>query len=221
MNQTSTRIPARTAAVSAVLALVTALAGATTAQAQQAVEPAGVPTTQASPVAQPCVFEGVNLNEFLGVTQTLIGPPPCRTAFVGEQWVRTFPSWGTKPSAQGTKYPKGYTPARPAPMEDFISKFLGVRVVNDIGTSQERSFTFGPEVVRRITLDPKGRILFASFATPPLRPLSAGAHTTTVFMRLSAEHCDGLGNKPEENCLPGGESLYASAPVVFVPGNTA
>ncbi|MGW0628457.1 hypothetical protein [Streptomyces sp. NPDC002758] len=218
MNQTPTRIPARTAVVSAVLALVTALAGGATAQAQQAVEPAGVPTTaQAPTVGQPCVFEGVNLNEFLGVTQRLIGPPPCRSAFVGEQWVRTFPSRGTAPSAQGTVYPPGYMPAHPAPMDDFTSKFLGVRVVNDIGTRQERSFTFTQsQVLRRI--DPVSGILFASFATPPLHPLSAGAHTTTVFMRLSAEHCDGLGTDRALNCLPGGESLYASAPVTFFPG---
>ncbi|MGW1554818.1 hypothetical protein [Streptomyces sp. NPDC002346] len=222
MNQTPIGIRVRTVAVSAVLALLTTLAGGATAQAQQAVEPAGVPTAQVPPVEHACVFEGVNLNEFLGVTQRLIGPPPCREAFVGEQWVRTFPSWGTAPSAQGTVYPAGYTPARPAPMDDFISKFRGVRIVNDIGTRQERSFTFGPEVVRRITLDSETGILFASFATPPLHPLSAGGHTTTVFMHLSAEHCDGLGTNPDENCLPGGEFQYTGVtPVRFFPRNTA
>ncbi|MFD7626370.1 hypothetical protein ACFV7Q_10035 [Streptomyces sp. NPDC059851] len=27
-------------------------------------------------------------------------------------------------------------------------------------------------------------------------------------MRLSSRHCDGLGTVPEDNCVPGGESLH-------------
>ncbi|MGW8767136.1 hypothetical protein ACWGN5_32075 [Streptomyces sp. NPDC055815] len=210
------RMRLRTAMTSAVLALAIAGTGGATARAQT-MPASQVPAAQ-PPVEHACAFEGINLNEFLGVAQRLIGPPPCREAFVGEQWVRTFPSWGTAPSAQGTVYPAGYTPARPAPMNDFTSKFLGVRIVNDIGTAQQRSYTFGPEVLRRIALDPESGFLFAYFATPPLHPLRAGAHTTTVFMRLSAEHCDGIGTNPEENCLPAGEFQYTgNTPIRFFP----
>jgi hypothetical protein len=49
---------------------------------------------------------------------------------------------------------------------------------------------------------------FATFASPSLRPLKAGPHTSTVFFRLSAQHCDGLGTDPAANCLPAGEFQY-------------
>ncbi|MBY8842913.1 hypothetical protein [Streptomyces sp. SP2-10] len=203
--------------VSAVLALSAALTGGT-AQAQETLS-----TRAAQPPAEhACVFEGVDLNEFLGVPQRLIGPPPCREAFVGEKWVRTFPAWVTAASAKGAVYPPGYKPARRAPMDDFVSKFRGIRVVNDIGTAQERSYVFtGKQVLRRVDLDSEANVRIASFATPPLHPLSAGAHTTTVFMRLSAQHCDGLGTDPDANCLPGGEFEYTGdTPVTFFPRST-
>lgn len=99
-----------------------------------------------------------------------------------------------------------------------MSKFLGVRVVTDIGTARARSFTFGPQTLRRIAVDPNFGLPFAYFAAGPLRPLSVGAHTTTVFMRLSAEHCDGLAPVREENCLPAGEFRFtADTPLVVFP----
>ncbi|MFI6015805.1 hypothetical protein ACIBAG_44795 [Streptomyces sp. NPDC051243] len=164
--------------------------------------------------------DGTNLNEFLGITERLVGPPACREMFAGERWFRAFPSWGTAPNAASAVYPAGYTPARPAPMDDFVSKFLGVRVVTDIGTARERSYTFGPQTLRRIAFDPNLGLPFAFFAAGPLHPLSVGAHTTTVFMRLSAEHCDGVAPVREENCLPAGEFRFTGdTPLQVFPRN--
>ncbi len=142
------------------------------------------------------------------------GPPGvCRAPY-------RSPSNSVAFTLQGTVYPAGYTPARPAPMDDFRSKFLGVRVVNDIGSRQERSFTFTQkQVLRRIDL--QAGILCTSFATPPPHPLSAGEHTTTAFMRLSAEHCDGLGTNPEENCLPAASSCTRAHPSRSSPATPA
>jgi hypothetical protein len=183
----------RAAVVSAVLAAMLTAAGAGTAQAFP-------------PADHNCVFEGENLNTLLGVSERLLGPPPCRETFADERWVRTFPSWGTAAGPGGALYPADYTPSRPNPMDDFTSKLVGVRIVQDIGTHREWSATAGPEIVRNITLF-EG-LPFANFASAPLRPLSLGAHTTTVFMRLSAEHCDGLGEDRVEHCLPAGEFQY-------------
>ncbi|MER7754561.1 hypothetical protein [Kitasatospora sp. NPDC097643] len=177
----------------------------------------GIGTAEAVPSPDHhCVFEGIDLNAFLGVSERLIGPPPCREAFVGERWVRTLPGWGTATGPDGAVYPAGYTPSRPAPMDDFLAKLQGVRIVQDIGTRQEWSVTVGPEIVRRVdTVDDQ---IIANFASHPLRPLSAGPHTSTVFMRLSAEHCDGLGDNPDDHCLPAGEFQYTgNTPVTFFP----
>ncbi|WP_030196452.1 hypothetical protein [Streptomyces sp. NRRL S-87] len=203
----------RAAVVSAALAAMLVATGTGTAQGQ-------APT--AARVAVPpadhnCLSpDGTNLNTFLGISERIIGPPACREAFVGEQWVRSFPSWGTAASGDRARYPRGYTPARFNPMDDFVSKFLGIRVVNDIGTAQEQSRTFGPETIRRFAVF-EG-IPFAYFGSLPLSPLSAGAHTSTVFMRLSAEHCDGLTRRSDLSCLPAGEFPYTGdTPVRFFP----
>ncbi|MGW4755527.1 hypothetical protein [Streptomyces chartreusis] len=202
----------RAAMIGAALITVLAATSGGTAQAQ---------TRAVPPADHNCLSpDGTNLNTFLGISERIIGPPACREAFAGEQWVRTFSSWGTAPSSVGAVYPAGYTPARPNPMDDFTSKFLGVRVVNDIGTPRERSFTFGPETIRRISV--VDGFPFAFFGTRPLRPLSVGPHTSTVFMRLSAAHCDGVGTAPDENCLPAGEFQYTGdTPIRFFPRNGA
>ncbi|MFI9582623.1 hypothetical protein ACIHCQ_12405 [Streptomyces sp. NPDC052236] len=205
---TSSRI--RAAVAGAVLATVLTVTGGATAQAQ----PQAVP-----PVDHNCLSpSGTNLNTLLDIRERVIGPPACREAFAGERWVRSFPSWGTAPDAESAVYPAGYTPSRVNPMDDFISKFRGVRIVQDIGTRQERSYTFGPEALRLVAVE--DGIPFAFFASPALRPLSVGPHTTSVFMRLSEQHCDGLGTNSEENCLPGGEFPYhANVPITFFPRN--
>ncbi|MBT2506596.1 hypothetical protein J7I98_11955 [Streptomyces sp. ISL-98] len=201
----------RSAVLSAALVLMLAAACGGVAQARTVQAPA-VP-----PVDRNCLSpDGTNLNTFPGISERIMGPPACREAFAGEQWVRSFASWGTAASSRGARYPAGYTPSEPNPMDDFLSKLEGVRVVNDIGTDREEAFTFGPEIVRRIAF--ADRIPFAFFATSPMPPLSVGPHTTTVFMSLSAEHCDGLGRVRIENCLPGGEFRYTGdTPIRFFP----
>ncbi|MFE5520934.1 hypothetical protein ACFQ9Q_24885 [Streptomyces virginiae] len=90
--------------------------------------------------------------------------------------------------------------------DDFLLKFVGSRITRDIGTPQERSYSFGPEVLRLVTIE-EG-LPFANFASPALPGLRPGAHTTTVFFRMALEHCDGAGIVREENCLPAGEIQY-------------
>ncbi|MGW7363128.1 hypothetical protein ACWGI8_06795 [Streptomyces sp. NPDC054841] len=199
----------RAAVVSTVLATVLAATGSGTAQAVQGwwEEPVQVRTRDGGSEVNACLTpSGTNLNELLSIQEQIIGPPACRVAVARKPWVRSFPSWGTAAGAEGTVYPDGYTPDLPKPMNDFILKFLGVRIVQDIGTPHEKSLSFGPGVLR-LVVEEDG-IPFATFASPPLEPLKPGSHTTTVFVRLSAQHCDGLGTDPEVNCLPGGETQY-------------
>ncbi|MCX5389733.1 hypothetical protein [Streptomyces sp. NBC_00094] len=206
----------RTAALAAVAVAV--LTGTGAAQAQTQARP--VTQVAVPPADHNCISpDGTNLNTFLGISERIMGPPACREAFVGEQWYRGFPSWGTATGGDDARYPRGYTPARFDPMDDFVSKFQGVRVVSDIGTAREQSRTFGPETLRRIA--PFDGLPFATFAAGPLPTLPAGRHTSTVFMRLSAEHCDGLSRRREVSCLPGGEFAYTGpTPLTLFLKNT-
>ncbi len=209
----------RTAVVSTAFATILAAVGSGTAHAVQgwSEEPVQATGQAGGSEVEPCLTsDGTNLNALLSIQQQIIGPPACRVAVAGKPWVRSFPSWGTAAGAEGAVYPDGYTPDLPKPMNDFILKFLGVRIVQDIGTPHERSLSFGPEVLRLVV--DEGGIPFAFFASPPLQPLKVGAHTTTVFFRLSSRHCDGVGTVPEENCLPAGETQYTgNTPFEVVP----
>lgn len=160
--------------------------------------------------------DGTNLNQLYEVGERIIGPPACREAFAGERWVRTGATWATAPSAADAVYPEGYTPSEPNPIDDFNAKFAGARFVHDAGTPQERSFTFGREALRTGFTAPNG-LPYSAIVSPALRPLSVGRHTSTMYLRLSAEHCDGLGTSPDDNCLPEGEFTWSHATFEVFP----
>ncbi len=96
-------------------------------------------------------------------------------------------------------------------------KLEAVKYVVDPGTRQERTHTFsGAQVLRTdLTL---GDIQDGPYPFPPesplaltlakARPLPPGDHFVQTYLVLSAEHCDGLGDVREENCLPAGEVAY-------------
>ncbi|MER5933476.1 hypothetical protein [Streptomyces sp. NPDC002054] len=175
-----------------------------------AVSLAGAPAWAAPafrpPVPHCLTSDGTDLNELFKIKERIIGPEGCRTAFAKEKWVRTVPAWEVS-GAAGAVYPDGYEPARVAPIDDFISKFVSATYVHDIGTPEEESFTFSRDKVLRTGSIPNGNSL-AVVISPPFKALSVGSHTSTVFFTLSAEHCDGLGTDREENCLPEGTFPY-------------
>ena len=165
--------------------------------------------------ANHCVFfSGVDLNEVFGVPEQFRNFL-CRDLSAGEHW-RPFVPWITDDGVDSV-YPAGYVPLRPLPVEDFVTK-LTVRVVTDGGTHRQKTYVFSPaEVVRTdITLDqlePDAPQLALAVTMPRMKPLSVGAHTYEVTWVLSAEHCDGLGDVVEENCLPGGEIPIDGGPL--------
>ncbi|MFE2852047.1 hypothetical protein ACFXJO_13065 [Streptomyces lavendulae] len=205
--------PSRIRAALATIAVATGLTsmGGGTAQAWQRwpdppAAQSAVPSLS-SGTANHCLDpEGTDLNALLSIREQIIGPPACRVAVAMKPWVSAFPSWGTAAGAADAVYPAGYAPSLPTPMDDFILKFLGVRIVQDIGTPQERSFSFGPEVLRLVVTE-EG-LPFATFASPALPGLRPGPHTSTVYFRMSSEHCDGAGTSRADDCLPAGESAY-------------
>ncbi|MEV8531927.1 hypothetical protein [Streptomyces sp. NPDC051211] len=175
-----------------------------------AVALAGAPAQAASTLRPPtphCLSpEGEDLNELFHVKERIIGPQACRTAFAKEKWVRSSPAWETARDRATAVYPAGYETTLSS-IEDLKSKLVSVTYVQDIGTPGEEAFTFGKQKVLRTGVGPTG-YPYAAFVSPPFEPLDIGSHTSTVFVTLSAEHCDGLGTDREENCLPEGTTAY-------------
>jgi hypothetical protein len=147
---------------------------------------------------------GTNLNQLHGIEERIIGPPACREALAGERWVDAAAPWVTAARAAGAVYPAGYTPARPNPIDDFNAKFVGARYVLERGTRQEQTFRFGREALRTGLATEDG-LPYSAPVSGVFHPLTVGRHTITLFITLSAAHCDGLGTDPELNCLPAGE----------------
>ncbi|WP_155370455.1 hypothetical protein [Catellatospora vulcania] len=185
--------PWRMFAALAGLALATALTGG----AAQA----------APPAAHDCITPGgANLNQIYGIEERIVSPPICLEVLAGERWVVLANSWTTAAGPDGAVYPAGYTPELPAPIDDFDAKFRSAKYVIDGGTDRERVVTAGPEVLQ--TLVGADGLPFSTFPSPALKPLRPGTHTFAVYIVLSAQHCDGLGDVVALNCLPAGESEW-------------
>lgn len=144
---------------------------------------------------------GIDLNEFFG-TQDAFITPFCTTAHTGDKW-RPFVRWVVADTFE--VIPEGYVPARPTPLEDFLSKFVSVRYVIDAGTKKERTFEFAVSDLILSVIDLPDNTSFVGF-TPRLRPLPPGNHSIDIFITVTAETWDGLGLEPGVNSAPAGES---------------
>jgi hypothetical protein len=174
-----------------------------------------------------------DLNLRYGVSERIIGPPApatddiadppggpgCRTASVGEQWVRAVPPWIT---------------ATEDLQKEFINNFNGARYVIDAGTAQEQTVTVSPmpagmagtgpgklqsgKVPGDVNLpngqpDPARGLPWVAPVSPVFHPLSPGTHTSTLFVDMKEKVCTGRGPAPglSTDCLPAGPSEYPIA----------
>ncbi|MGW6688157.1 hypothetical protein [Streptomyces sp. NPDC054961] len=195
--------------------LAAVLGGGAPAASASAAAPAGA--GDGRPVPHCLNPEGDDLNALYHVKQRIIGPPACRETFARAQWVRSAPDWVTAADGASAVYPEGYAPRRVDPIEDFNHTFVSATYVHDIGTPREKSFTYKRKQVLRTGSVGSDGLPFTALISPPFTALGVGEHTTTVFITLEAEHCDGLGTVREENCLPAGRSLFSETSFEVVP----
>jgi hypothetical protein len=164
--------------------------------------------------ANHCIRSGVDGNELYGISEQFRNRD-CVDLTAGEHWVLGPLLWWVDDGVDSV-YPPGYVPAAPAPLDDFVSKLVAVRMVID-GTT----YTFAPSDVLRTDininqLDPTVDPAPTASILPRVRPLSVGDHTFQPFLVLSAEHCDGIAPVEDENCLPAGEFAYGPERIVTV-----
>ncbi|RZU74355.1 hypothetical protein EV384_2809 [Micromonospora kangleipakensis] len=180
---------------------------------------AGPPRTHKC--TSPTFFGGseqwLDLNQRYGVSERIIGPPApatddiadppggpgCRTALVGDQWVRAVPPWITATETE---------------RDAFIDNFKSARYVIDAGTAQEQSVTVGPEILQSgvvpgdVVLPPgTAGLPFVVPVSPVFHPLRPGTHTSTLIVDMNADVCTGRGPAPGlggNGCLLAGESEY-------------
>jgi hypothetical protein len=158
--------------------------------------------------------EGVDLNEFFGVSEQIVSSF-CREVGSGEKWTMSL-SWSVNTSFEVV--PKGFVPVGATPLEDFLAKFSGVKYVVDPGTEHSRTTEF-----RNV-----GDLFIGTFAGLPrvspitlgtLKPLPVGKHTVVVYWELSAMHCDGKGAVLDKNCIPAGESTRNTVTFEVTPSH--
>ena len=151
------------------------------------------------------------LNQFLGVSEQLIGPLPCASPpFSGQFFVNTG-EWSIAASrwvvnAPGGSedfpliYPEDYEP-NGTPAEDALSKFAGVTLVLD-----DRKIYFYPMDSIALVLDAFGLPgLIQISLLPKFPPQKFGTHQVEVIWVISEMLCDGIGVELEVNCLSPGE----------------
>ena len=146
---------------------------------------------------------GLDLNEFYGVTETIVAPF-CTQVGTGESW-RVWQAWSMGSTFK--KVPKGFVPAGSTPLEDFVAKFIGVKYVVDPGTPQVKTYSF-TNVGDVLVLTGARSVLVNPVTLGTLEPLSVGGHVVDSYWSMSALHCDGVGRVLEDNCLPAGDTFY-------------
>jgi hypothetical protein len=161
--------------------------------------------------------------------------PACVTVRGDRAFSRTHGWIAQEP--QHAVYPSDYTPARRAPMADFLSKLTQARyVISREGQVETTRTVRRPALLERAQLGRFGDLFVAPDTTlvPGVtigadapewttlerfdaRRLAPGEHTIEIFWTLSARHCDGFAADPVNNCLPAGESLSTTTPFTITP----
>jgi hypothetical protein len=154
--------------------------------------------------------DGTDFNELWGVSETIVWWM-CSDVGAGQDW-RVAELWGMNETFK--KVPKGFVPAGETPLDDFLAKFIGVKVVVDPGTSGERQYLFTDTSKLRVDGTSVNGVTMGV-----LDPLSVGSHAVEAYWRMSGLHCDGLGRDLAANCLAAGDSLAFFGGVTVSPGN--
>lgn len=147
---------------------------------------------------------GRDLNEFYGSDERIIAPF-CTDARTGEWWT-TSAGWFMADTFEAV--PASFVPEGSTPLEDFLAKFTALKYVVDPGTAQERTYLFTNVTDIAIREIDGGLPIVNTVTMSKLQPLRAGEHVVETSWVFDGLHCDGLGDVPEENCIPAGEFLY-------------
>ena len=218
---TVTQVKRRICGIAVVTAAaVPLLAGAPAGAAGLHGHPSGLGLVPGHPAPRNghCVTgDGIDLNDVLAVSETIVLQPDCFEVDAGESYI-PFGYWVTAKSYESV--PSPHPLAGSTPIEDFLGKVEAVRYVIDPETRRPRSYRFeARHVVRQGTLDQivaGGPALPVVYFLAKLPPLPPGVHNTKILVEMSAGHCDGLGTAPE-NCLPEGEADFLGCPFVVLP----
>ena len=155
--------------------------------------------------------DGADLNTIYGVSAQIV-TGFCPQVGSGEQWVSSGAPWSMNTTFKAV--PKDFVPAGETPLQDFVAKFQGVKYVIDPGTSQEQTVVFPNTSAlfvgsgAQFPSTPDDWVVVSPMTLGTLAPLPVGAHVVDVSWVFSAMHCDGLGKKIADNCLPAGEVPY-------------
>ena len=156
---------------------------------------------------------GSDLNEEWGISEAIVWIF-CTEIGTGEDW-RVAGIWGVNSAFK--RVPKGFVPAGATPLDDFLAKFVGTKVVVDPGTAQERTTFFTDPDGLWVTAFEDGGFAINIVTMGTLDPLSAGRHFMESYTVMSAMHCDGGGRSIEANCLVAGDNPNFSAEIEVRP----
>ena len=157
-----------------------------------------------------CVFppDG-DFNAAWGISEALVWY--CNTEIgSGQDW-RTNMGWGM--AEKYTVKPKGFVAGGATPTEDFLAKFVGVKVVVDAGTSAQRTYVFRDTT--KLVVD---GAMVHSFDMGVMAPLPVGQHSLESYWTMSGVHCDGFAKRIAD-CMPAGDSLGFATDFTVTSGN--
>lgn len=181
------------------------------------------PGATASPRVQPCIWPstGTNLQQFFGVSVSLVIPSACPPIKAGSQWAtpeafNVARSW--------VHVPAGYQTNGATPLEELENDLTMVRFIVDEGTPHqftvERPASQIHFQVRDwqevYPADPDW--VFVDIGTHvTMAPLSVGTHTVRGEFAVSRWACDGTSSDVNQSCIPPRVFGYPSRTFTVVP----
>jgi len=204
INKRARRRSASALAMAAVLAsgVVTTVATAAPAAASSRVEPCIWPDT------------GTNLQQYFGVTSSLVVPGACGTIPTGSTWSTPV---GFYVARTWEHIPAGIVPTGATPLDELVDRLTRLRLIVDEG--KPGAFTVERTIDQihvttadwqEVYPDDPDWLLVDIGTHITMRPLPPGQHTVRGEFEVNSPACDGTSADFDLSCIPTGVFAYPS-----------
>jgi uncharacterized membrane protein len=204
INKRARRRAASALAMAAVLAsgFVTTVATAAPASASARVEPCIWPDT------------GTNLQQYFGVTSSLVVPGACSAIPTGSTWSTPVVFYVAR---SWEHIPAGIVPTGATPLDELVDRLTRVRLIVDEG--KPGAFTVERTIDQihvtaadwqEVYPDDPDWLLVDIGTHITMRPLQPGQHTVRGEFEVDSPACDGTSADFEVSCIPTGVFPYPS-----------
>jgi hypothetical protein len=170
----------------------------------------------ASPRVPPCIWPdtGTNLQQYFGVTSSLVIPSACDAVPTGSTWSTPVVFYVAR---TWEHIPTGIVPIGATPLDELVDRLTKIRLIVDEGKpgafTVERTvgqIHFTTADWQEVYPDDPDWLLVDVGTHITMRPLPVGQHTVRGEFEVNGPTCDGTTADADLSCIPTGVFDYPS-----------